>query len=74
MQAKYRGTCPRCTDPIEPGQDIISAGGRWMHEPCRPPRSAATELAGKTGEHRPEHDEEFSGRPGSPGQPRCWPG
>ena len=63
MRAKYRGTCPGCADPIEPGQDIICVAKRWMHEPCRPPAQRQTVPIGRTGTHRPEHDQEFAWPP-----------
>ncbi len=63
MRAKYRGSCPRCPDPIEPGQDITRVAGAWMHVTCKPRAQRQTQLTGRTGEHRPEHDLEFAWPP-----------
>jgi hypothetical protein len=55
MEARYRGTCRWCPDPIEPGQKIVQATrhqGRttkWGHETCRPQPQPQTKLIGTTG-------------------------
>jgi hypothetical protein len=63
MKARYPGTCPWCAGPVEPGQDIICAGGRWGHQGCRPQAQRRTQVMGRTGAHRPEHDEDFAWPP-----------
>ena len=44
LTAKYATSCSACASPIEPGEEIVSAGRRWAHAACAP--SGQVELFG----------------------------
>ena len=47
MTAKYATTCGVCSSPVQPGEEIAKAGGRWGHAACASsaPATAATTAA-----------------------------